>query len=107
MEDYINLKVKRTYGPLTFTVTLRTKVSVEKEGKWYVATAESIGRGGIVSQGTSKNSALKNLKEAAQIYVSDMDAILPFEISTLNIKAKNINLGEVGNNNEQVASATS
>ncbi len=47
---------------------------VNKEGKLYVATSPELG---ITSQGRSFELALKNLREAIELYLKDEDAKVP------------------------------
>jgi len=47
---------------------------ITKDGKWYVALCPELD---IASQGKSIEEALKNLKEAAELYLEDEDAKLP------------------------------
>jgi predicted RNase H-like HicB family nuclease len=47
---------------------------VTKDGKWYVALCPELD---IASQGKSIEDALKNLKEAVELYLEDEDAKLP------------------------------
>lgn len=47
---------------------------VSKEGKWYVAHCPELE---IASQGRSVELALKNLKEAIELYLEDEDASVP------------------------------
>ena len=54
---------------------IRFPIKIEKEGKFYVAYCDKIGKVGIASQGISKQEALKNLNEAITLYLSDKDAI--------------------------------
>lgn len=45
-----------------------------KEGKWYVSYNPDTG---VASQGRTRGSALKNLKEAVELYLEDDDIALP------------------------------
>ncbi|MCP8308375.1 MAG: type II toxin-antitoxin system HicB family antitoxin [archaeon] len=47
---------------------------ITKDGKWYVALCPELD---IASQGKSIEEALKNLKEAVELYLEDEDAKLP------------------------------
>lgn len=47
---------------------------VGKEGRWYVAHCPELE---IASQGKSIESALKNLREAIELYLEDEDAKVP------------------------------
>ncbi len=43
---------------------------IEKEGKWYTALCPELG---VASQGKTRSEALKNLKEAVELYLEDED----------------------------------
>jgi len=47
---------------------------ISKEGKWYIANCPELE---ITSQGESVESALKNLREAIELYLQDEDAKVP------------------------------
>jgi len=47
---------------------------ITKDGKWYVALCPELD---IASQGKSIEEALKNLKEAVELYLEDEDAKIP------------------------------
>jgi predicted RNase H-like HicB family nuclease len=49
---------------------------VTQEGKWYVATSPELG---ITSQGKNFEAALKNLREAIELYLEDNEAKIPEE----------------------------
>ena len=53
---------------------------VAKEGKWYVASSPELD---IASQGKTKDEALKNLKDAIELYLEDEDAKVPRRIEEL------------------------
>ncbi len=55
---------------MEFTVVIR------KEGNWYTAWAAEID---IVSQGKSIEEAMKNIKEAVELYMEDEDAKIKAE----------------------------
>lgn len=50
----------------TMTYTFATIIT--QEGRWFVARAVDLG---VVSQGKTVSEALKNLKEAATLYLED------------------------------------
>ncbi len=47
---------------------------IRKEGKWYVAWCPELD---IASQGRTIEEAIKNLKEAIELYLEDEDAVMP------------------------------
>jgi len=47
---------------------------ITKDGKWYVALCPELD---VASQGKSIEEALKNLKEAVELYFEDEDAKIP------------------------------
>lgn len=49
-------------------MTYRFATVITREGKWHVARAIELG---VVSQGKTVSEALKNLKEAAELYLED------------------------------------
>ena len=53
---------------------------VTKEGKWYVASSPELD---IATQGKTKDEALKNLKEAIELYLKDEDAKIPKRVEEL------------------------
>ncbi|MCP8308577.1 MAG: type II toxin-antitoxin system HicB family antitoxin [archaeon] len=53
---------------------LELSAVVTKEGKWYVALCPELD---VASQGKSMEEALKNLKEAVELYFEDEDAKMP------------------------------
>lgn len=56
----VRKKISAKGEPAVFTAVLH------KEGKWYVAHCEEIG---TVSQGKTVEEAIKNLKEATELYL--------------------------------------
>jgi predicted RNase H-like HicB family nuclease len=46
-------------------------VVIKKEGKWYTAWAADVD---IVSQGKTIEEAMKNIREAVELYMEDEDA---------------------------------
>ncbi|MBI4210771.1 MAG: type II toxin-antitoxin system HicB family antitoxin [Candidatus Diapherotrites archaeon] len=56
-----------------------------KEGKWYVSYNPETG---VASQGRNKEGALKNLKEAVELYLEDDDVTLPEIREVAEFKAK-------------------
>ncbi len=55
---------------MEFTVVIR------KDGEWYTAWAAEVD---IVSQGKSIEEAMKNIKEAVELYMEDEDAKIKTE----------------------------
>lgn len=51
------------------TMTYKSTVVINKEGKWFVARSLELG---VVSQGRTIEDAQKNLQEAAELYLDDM-----------------------------------
>lgn len=49
-------------------MTYKLATIITQEGKWYVARAVELG---VVSQGKSVSEALKNLKEAVELFLED------------------------------------
>ncbi len=49
-------------------MTYKFTVTINKEGKWYVARCLELG---VVSQGKTIEEAQKNLKEAVELYIED------------------------------------
>lgn len=50
---------------------------VTKEDKWFVALCPELD---IASQGKTQDKALKNLKEAIELYLEDEDARIPLKV---------------------------
>jgi len=59
IEKRVKLESIRTY---------RLATVITEEGKWHVARAIELG---VVSRGKTVNDALKNLKEAVELYLED------------------------------------
>ncbi|MCP8321652.1 MAG: type II toxin-antitoxin system HicB family antitoxin [archaeon] len=53
---------------------LELSAVLTKEGRWYVALCPELD---VASQGKSIEEALKNLKEAIELYLEDEDAKMP------------------------------
>jgi len=58
---------------------------ITKEGKWFVSYCPELG---VASQGKSKGSALKNLKEAVELFLESDPVGLPKKREILEFKAK-------------------
>lgn len=58
---------------------------ITKEGKWFVSHCPELG---VASQGKTKKSALKNLKEAVELYLEKDPLGLPEKREVLEFKAK-------------------
>ena len=58
-------------------MSLKYNVIIEKEEKWYVAKCID---NNIASQGLTIEEALKNLKEAIELYYEDEEPIMPKDI---------------------------
>ena len=56
-----------------------------REGKWFCSYNPETG---VASQGRTKESALKNLKEAVELYLEDDDVTLPDTREIAEFKAK-------------------
>lgn len=56
---------------------------VWKEGKWFVAKAVELE---LASQGKTKEEALKNLEEAAELYFEDENVCPPEKLQDLEIQ---------------------
>ncbi len=50
-------------------MTKKLDATLKKEGKWFVAECPQLG---TISQGSSKKSALENLKEATELYLDEI-----------------------------------
>ena len=57
---------------------------IMKDGKWYTSYNPETG---VASQGRTQQSAIKNLKEAVELYLED-DAELPQKTEFAEFKAK-------------------
>lgn len=58
---------------------------IAKEGKWFVSYCPEIG---VSSQGKTRESALKNLKEAVELFLECDPIGLPEKREVLEFKAK-------------------
>ena len=58
-------------------MSLKYNVIIEKEENWYVAKCID---NNIASQGLTIEEALKNLKEAIELYYQDEEPIMPKDI---------------------------
>ena len=58
-------------------MTIKYNVVVQKEEKWYVAKCID---NNIASQGLTIEEALKNLKEAIELYYQDEEPVIPKDI---------------------------
>lgn len=56
-----------------------------KEGKWYVSYNPETG---VASQGRTRESAIRNLKEAVELYLEDDQITLPEGRETAEFRAK-------------------
>jgi len=56
-----------------------------KEGKWFVSYCPELG---VSSQGTTRKSALKNLKEAVELFLEEDPIGLPSKREVVEFKAK-------------------
>jgi predicted RNase H-like HicB family nuclease len=59
--------------------------SIWKEGRLYVARCLELG---VASQGASKKEALRNLREAVELYLEDLPAtakIVPTEVTRFKV----------------------
>ena len=58
---------------------------ITKEGKWFVSFCPELG---VASQGTTKKSALNNLKEAVELYLEEDPVFIPEKREVVEFKAK-------------------
>lgn len=58
---------------------------ITKEGKWFVSFCPELG---VASEGKTKQSALKNLKEAVELYLEDDPIGLPTKREVVEFKAR-------------------
>jgi len=58
---------------------------ITKEGKWFVSYSPETG---VASQGRTKESALKNLKEAVELFLEEDPIKLPEKREVKEFKAK-------------------
>jgi len=58
---------------------------IMKDGKWYTSYSPETG---VASQGRTRSSAIKNLKEAVELYLEDDEIGLPQKTEIAEFKAK-------------------
>jgi len=58
---------------------------ITKDGKWFASYCPELG---VASQGRTKNAALKNLKEAVELYLEDDPLGIPEKREVFEFKAK-------------------
>jgi predicted RNase H-like HicB family nuclease len=58
---------------------------ITKEGKWFVSYCPELG---VASQGRTKKSSVKNLKEAVELYLEDDSVSVPEKREVVEFKAK-------------------
>lgn len=60
---------------LELLIGVKFPIKVKKEGKYFVASCDKIGKVGIASQGSTKQEAIENLNEAIALYLEDEHAV--------------------------------
>lgn len=67
-------------------MNIKYNVIVQKEENWYVAKCLD---NSVASQGKTIEEAIKNLKEALELYYENEEATLPKEINSSNLYHSN------------------
>ncbi len=58
---------------------------ITKEGKWFVSYCPELG---VASQGKTKSSAIKNLKEAVELFLEEDPISVPEKREVVEFKAR-------------------
>lgn len=64
-------------------MSLKYNVIIQKEEKWYVAKCIE---NSVASQGITIEEALKNLKEAIELYYQDEEPVMPKQIMVTTLE---------------------
>lgn len=54
-------------------MSVQRRITLTKEGEWWVATDEDAGEVGVASQGHTREEALANLDEAVALHEGEID----------------------------------
>ncbi len=70
---------------------IKYNVIIQKEENWYVAKCLD---NNVASQGKTIEEAIKNLKEALELYYQNEEPIIPKEVLITTVEVTNIELND-------------